>query len=579
MTDVSALEVYTGQIAEAAAMSGAASKKQQEYIHGDDQFDVETESGPVPSIAKQARLSREQTAGLAGELAESTSVTVWSFRHVITYKGDPLNWQTWDWRPAVQAAIDYCASVGRKEIYFDRKYPVSLDPAAPSVANAYSAGAVAVCLKASIKFWGPGGLVLISAQGKTDGAVIGNPYVTRIAGEVIIDIEIDGNAASTTGTVSGVLLVGVQNVTIGLNARIHDVTRHGAMCRPNPSQAGMTDTVMFISSGSRVWNCGGIGLQGTRVKSFIADTPWVTNCGDNCIDVYGNDPGAGLSPGFVGYAAITNPILDGGPCGIFMESFSNWYINNPNIKNCIGGVKLNRINSGALYGKILGGSITGKEDGTSSYGVSFNNSSGHAFVDGVAFDNLFDSITCSTGTDRIKLGSGNTHRRIGRYIVNHSSSASQIVKSTILDQYIYEASLSGDGRPQLTPPISNPKFATSQYQTFRGTLRSISNNADLGVDFEQLKSVLTSPGAWGGAFSLYNVGGDGETRINTNPDVSLLPGYVTIGGTAYYLVASGVGGEYYARLWNGVTAVAGDYRGALNAALVVSVKYASFATA
>ena len=70
MTDVSALEAYTGQIAEAAAMSGAASKKQHEYIHGDDQTDVITESGPVPSIAKQARTSAENTAWLEGKLAD-----------------------------------------------------------------------------------------------------------------------------------------------------------------------------------------------------------------------------------------------------------------------------------------------------------------------------------------------------------------------------------------------------------------------------------------------------------------------------------------------------------------------------
>lgn len=70
MTDVSALEAYTGQIAEAAAMSGAASKKQHEYIHGDDQADVDTESGPIPCIAKQARLSAEETAALEKKLAD-----------------------------------------------------------------------------------------------------------------------------------------------------------------------------------------------------------------------------------------------------------------------------------------------------------------------------------------------------------------------------------------------------------------------------------------------------------------------------------------------------------------------------
>lgn len=73
MTDISALEAYAGQIAEAAVKSGAASEKQHEYVHGDDQADVLTESGLVPTIAKQARLSAEGTAGLEGKLADPTN--------------------------------------------------------------------------------------------------------------------------------------------------------------------------------------------------------------------------------------------------------------------------------------------------------------------------------------------------------------------------------------------------------------------------------------------------------------------------------------------------------------------------
>ena len=69
MTDISALEAYAGQLSEAAARANAASEKQHVYIHGSDQTDVATESGPVPSIAKQARLSWESTAGLRLELA------------------------------------------------------------------------------------------------------------------------------------------------------------------------------------------------------------------------------------------------------------------------------------------------------------------------------------------------------------------------------------------------------------------------------------------------------------------------------------------------------------------------------
>lgn len=59
MTDISALEAYAGQLSEAAAKANASSEKQHQYVHGDDETDVLTESGPVPSLAKQARRALE----------------------------------------------------------------------------------------------------------------------------------------------------------------------------------------------------------------------------------------------------------------------------------------------------------------------------------------------------------------------------------------------------------------------------------------------------------------------------------------------------------------------------------------
>lgn len=60
MTDISALEGYAGQLSEAAAQAKAASTKQERYVEGTAQQDVETESGLVPTLAKQARLADEK---------------------------------------------------------------------------------------------------------------------------------------------------------------------------------------------------------------------------------------------------------------------------------------------------------------------------------------------------------------------------------------------------------------------------------------------------------------------------------------------------------------------------------------
>lgn len=507
----------------------------------------------------------------------SMAVSPWEFaEYAIGY--DPLtDYMTWDWRPAIQQALDCCAQFGIPSLNMNGHFSVSLDPTSPAVANAYSAGGVALSIKSIIDVDGWGSVTLMSGSGQSEATIFGNPHVTTILGRVRINIEVNGNRTNTLGQVSGVLLVGVQNPVIGPSYYAHSLSRHGFMVRPNPSQVGMTDTVMEVMSGARIDNVGGIGIQATRVKGFLHYGSRVSNTGDNCIDVYANDPAGDESGGFVGKMFITGAVIDGGLTGIFIESGSDWQILDNDLCNC-NGMKFNRINSGALDGRIIGNKIKGKNDLTTSYGMSFSNSSGWAYVGGNTFDQLKDSITCGAGTDRLFVAS-NTHRRIRRYTVSHNKLPNQIVRSTIKDQYIFEEGLSETGYPQLTPPISNPLITVAQYQVGRGTLRSIAGDRDLGVDFELFTVDLTSPSNWGGAYAIYNVNGDAETRINTSPDVLDLPGYVVINKQAYHMVGSGTAGEYYVRLWNGTAAVAGDYLEYLDAAYKVSVKYAAFATA
>ena len=69
MTEVAALEGYAGMLSEAAQTSTAAAGKHHEYINGDAVTDVVTESGPVPCLAKQARLGQEQVASALEDVA------------------------------------------------------------------------------------------------------------------------------------------------------------------------------------------------------------------------------------------------------------------------------------------------------------------------------------------------------------------------------------------------------------------------------------------------------------------------------------------------------------------------------
>ncbi|WP_448144622.1 hypothetical protein [Pseudomonas silesiensis] len=139
MTDISALEAYAGQLSEAAALVTASAQTQWEIINGDTQTDVLTESGLVPSLAKQAVLTEAKvTASLAvadalrqslasvmsgsalvadkrmtlrsladtvGKRLSAQNYSIWEFANFAggyVAGGDP---KTWDWAPAVEACI------------------------------------------------------------------------------------------------------------------------------------------------------------------------------------------------------------------------------------------------------------------------------------------------------------------------------------------------------------------------------------------------------------------------------------------------------------------------------------------
>ena len=69
MTDISALESYAGMLSEAAQRAIATAEKQEKYIHCSPTEDVLTESGPVPTIAKQVVLAEERVSEAVAEVA------------------------------------------------------------------------------------------------------------------------------------------------------------------------------------------------------------------------------------------------------------------------------------------------------------------------------------------------------------------------------------------------------------------------------------------------------------------------------------------------------------------------------
>ncbi|VVN76474.1 glycerophosphodiester phosphodiesterase [Pseudomonas fluorescens] len=69
MTDISALEAYAGQLSEAATLANASAQTQRQIVNGDALTDVLTESGPVPTLAKQAVLAQAKVTASLTEVA------------------------------------------------------------------------------------------------------------------------------------------------------------------------------------------------------------------------------------------------------------------------------------------------------------------------------------------------------------------------------------------------------------------------------------------------------------------------------------------------------------------------------
>ena len=69
MSDIESLQAYGGQLAEAAESAKSSAEKQHVYVNGDASTDVLTESGPVPSLAKQAVLGQAKITASLAEVA------------------------------------------------------------------------------------------------------------------------------------------------------------------------------------------------------------------------------------------------------------------------------------------------------------------------------------------------------------------------------------------------------------------------------------------------------------------------------------------------------------------------------
>lgn len=518
-------------------------------------------------------------AALRGDLAKPTGAAMIGGLGYITPEMYGAKGGLNDDRVAFQLAFDAIASgTVPKTLFVGGEYFVSLNPSSPSVTNAYAAGSVAISIKSPCVITGGGRVKLLGGEGSgKEGAIFGNPNVTTLTDVTFNSIDIDGNHDNTAGKISGILMVGTTRLTVNSGVYVHDLSNHGIMSRPNAAQSTGYGPIDTLYDNPRVERVGGIGVQATRPDGFILNGGRVRDTGDNGWDVYGNN-GSDANGSSARRVSINNPQMTNCLTGGFMESFTDATITG-DYYNC-NGLKLNRIISGARRARISAKfSNYGYEKEGLSYGISIQNASGYSMIDGCEFDSVLCSLLTGSGTIEVQMTSNNLHRDVRTYIIKHGYATNSIVRCHFADQ-IYAGNLSPNGWPQMAPPADHPWYVGSRYQSTVGNLYLLTNHTLVKPNFSRdYSGVLTSPSSWSGAFSLYNFGSDGKTRIvpSVNIDVTNYP-IVIIAGQAYELSPSGTGGQYYVAQWDGTSVAFGDFTAALNSAISVDLKFDGFKT-
>lgn len=140
MSDLESVQAYAGTLSEAAQRSEAASRLQHQFVHGDVDTEIVTESGLLPSLAKWRQEQRvietkladpEDGAGMvawrrnrlhdsvisAGDILSAQAYSIWEFADFITVKpiaNEPL---TWDWAPALRKAVQVISETAIPGMY------------------------------------------------------------------------------------------------------------------------------------------------------------------------------------------------------------------------------------------------------------------------------------------------------------------------------------------------------------------------------------------------------------------------------------------------------------------------------
>lgn len=248
---------------------------------------------------------------------------------------------SFDNRDIIQKAIDICErkfhqSGVRWSIYIPQGIFYVSATTYIEKSTKSQVGICSLILKSNIIITGPGTIKLMDHQyGKGAffrmlGSYRGNK--NNLSNVDIEKITLDGNASNQTAGIqaSNMLLECSENITIK-DVKSLNANGNGIQLRGSNSHAGAVKNVSITTC--RVDSCKKIGIQVAQFDSLVIEDNYVTNCGDNGIDIYG-DMGNGSYPNVNGNNfIIRNNKIANCSNGIFPETVANGRIYNNEIRD------------------------------------------------------------------------------------------------------------------------------------------------------------------------------------------------------------------------------------------------------
>ncbi|WPJ48978.1 hypothetical protein RCIP0012_00202 [Klebsiella phage RCIP0012] len=484
-----------------------------------------------------------------------------------------------DWRKAIQAAIDkagqnYVNGNGPTNILIGGHLTVTLNPDSVLIPGEVAAGRGALCMRSGVTLMGGGSITLDgNFTGSSSGAIITN-WEGAADNCKIQGITLNGSRGTATGTgITCINIVDSDNVTID-NVKALDSTSGGIYLR-------RANNSVYGCSNSRIVNCyvhnvGYIGIQCERPNGMTIALNTVRSCGDNGIDIFGNET-TETGQGYAERVVIDTNTISDVTVGIFIESCGNVAISSCPISGFTNaGVFFNRINTAAYNCSVIGCTIIGA-DITASQGIRWKNAVGYTRVYNNTIKNCIDSFVTTGGMIYVDIGVNN-HESIGRCLLYVPKTSNGCVY-TRMAQQIYNG-VQTDGIPYNTTPRGWPSANNTRYYRTSFVAPYMMYSATTGEDnFVRATGTLPSNSGWGPGYAIYNSVVAGETVIAMGSGLLAAGEYMLINGE-YYYVFSTASSYSVVRKWD-VTSqsfVAGNYVTNLNSAYAYSIYRAAWGT-